>query len=55
MTIILGIVAGLIAFAIGGLWYGVIFSVMLGFRLPASIWNRLKQPTRRDKRDKMKW
>ena len=25
MTIILGIVAGLIAFAIGGLWYGVIF------------------------------
>ncbi len=25
MTIILGIVAGLIAFTIGGLWYGVIF------------------------------
>ena len=25
MTIILGIVAGLMAFAIGGLWYGVIF------------------------------
>ena len=25
MTIILGIVAGLIAFAIGGLWYGLIF------------------------------
>ena len=25
MTIILGIVAGLIAFAIGGLWYGVFF------------------------------
>ncbi|WP_449451006.1 DUF1761 domain-containing protein [Streptococcus suis] len=25
MTLILGIVAGLIAFAIGGLWYGLIF------------------------------
>ncbi|MGQ7504499.1 DUF1761 domain-containing protein [Streptococcus suis] len=25
MTLILGIVAGLIAFAIGGLWYGMIF------------------------------
>ncbi len=25
MTLIFGIVAGLIAFAIGGLWYGLIF------------------------------
>ena len=25
MTIILGIVAGLIAFAIGGVWFGLIF------------------------------
>lgn len=39
MTLVFGIVAGLIAFAIGGLWYGLI-SATLGSRLQALTWLR---------------